>query len=88
MRCNQCEAAMINGVFCHETGCPNINKRFIDGEWVRVRECVECGNEIAEGESCCEAEVYQKDEALICAECGHCVETLDEDEVCETCRKK
>jgi len=23
MRCNQCEAMMINGVFCHETGCPN-----------------------------------------------------------------
>jgi hypothetical protein len=22
-RCDQCEAAMINGVFCHEAGCPN-----------------------------------------------------------------
>lgn len=21
--CDQCQAAMINGVFCHETGCPN-----------------------------------------------------------------
>ena len=25
--CDQCEAAMINGVFCHETGCPNSRKR-------------------------------------------------------------
>ena len=23
MRCNQCEEVMINGVRCHETGCPN-----------------------------------------------------------------
>lgn len=22
-RCDQCVAAMINGVYCHETGCPN-----------------------------------------------------------------
>jgi hypothetical protein len=21
--CNQCEALMINGIYCHETGCPN-----------------------------------------------------------------
>lgn len=26
MTCNQCEALMINGVFCHETGCPNTHK--------------------------------------------------------------
>jgi len=24
--CDQCEATMINGVFCHETGCPNARK--------------------------------------------------------------
>ena len=23
VRCSQCEAACINGVPCHETGCPN-----------------------------------------------------------------
>ena len=32
--CNQCEAAMINGVYCHETGCPNRHKVKVDGEWV------------------------------------------------------
>lgn len=25
--CDQCEASMINGVFCHETGCPNSRKK-------------------------------------------------------------
>ena len=52
MRCNQCEALMINGVFCHETGCPNRNARCIDGEWIRFYECRECGDEIPKGESC------------------------------------
>ena len=35
IRCNQCEAAMINGVFCHETGCPNSRKTWKDGEWTK-----------------------------------------------------
>jgi len=32
--CDQCCAAMINGVYCHELGCPNRHKVKIDGEWV------------------------------------------------------
>ena len=37
MRCDQCEAAMINGVYCHERGCPNW--------WKHVtHECAECGS--------------------------------------------
>jgi hypothetical protein len=51
-RCNQCAALMINGVFCHETGCPNSRKRFVDGEWILFLECFECGSEVREGESC------------------------------------
>mgnify|MGYP001615430179 CR=1 FL=1 len=31
--CDQCEACMINGYYCHETGCPNIGKVKIDGDW-------------------------------------------------------
>lgn len=31
--CDQCDAAMINGVFCHETGCPNQHK-----EWEQEQE--------------------------------------------------
>ena len=52
MKCDQCEALMINGVFCHEIGCPNQHKKYIDNEWVSVYECFECGCEILEGESC------------------------------------
>ena len=37
LRCNSCEALMINGVFCHETGCPE--------SWRGVRECPWCGRE-------------------------------------------
>ncbi len=32
--CDQCEALVINGVFCHEQGCPNEKKEYVDGEWV------------------------------------------------------
>jgi lipoate synthase len=26
MKCNQCQMLSINGIACHETGCPNIKK--------------------------------------------------------------
>lgn len=26
VRCSQCQALVINGVPCHETGCPNVRK--------------------------------------------------------------
>jgi len=45
MQCNQCEALMINGVYCHEIGCPNTHKRY-DAEsetWQEVATCRECG---------------------------------------------
>ena len=34
-RCDQCAAAYINGVFCHEIGCPNMHKVWspVDGTW-------------------------------------------------------
>jgi hypothetical protein len=50
--CDQCQAAMINGVFCHETGCPNQGKVFEDGEWVKYCECVICGYDVKLGENC------------------------------------
>ena len=56
MNCDQCEAVMINGVFCHETGCPNSHKRYIDGEWMIVYVCPECGSEsvyLEDMEQCC-----------------------------------
>lgn len=52
--CDQCEALVINGVFCHETGCPNSSARWsIHGEWIQVRECFECGCIVDTDELCC-----------------------------------
>ncbi len=36
--CNSCEAVMINGVHCHEHGCPDAWKD-------KTRECKWCGSE-------------------------------------------
>lgn len=36
--CQSCQAARINGLLCHETGCPECWR---DG----LRECLECGTE-------------------------------------------
>lgn len=54
VNCDQCQALMIQGVFCHETGCPNTHKRFIDGEWLNIRECRECGSHVIGDDVCCE----------------------------------
>ena len=56
MICDQCEAAMINFVFCHEIGCPNSSKRY-DKEsdtWISQYECFECGEMADDGEECCD----------------------------------
>ncbi len=48
IKCNQCNSAYINGIFCHETGCPNTNSRYDaeDEVWIPVYECRECGFEV------------------------------------------
>lgn len=50
--CNQCEVLIINGLFCHETGCPNSKKKWVNGEWVKFVKCFECGFEVEEGTEC------------------------------------
>ena len=30
IRCSQCAALVINGVPCHETGCPNTPRRHVE----------------------------------------------------------
>ena len=54
MKCDQCEALMINGIFCHETGCPNQNKVWHEEDqiWLAVYECLICGYEVFEDEVC------------------------------------
>lgn len=36
VRCDSCELARINGLICHETGCPNAWQGYL-------RECKWCG---------------------------------------------
>lgn len=59
IRCNQCEALMINGAFCHETGCPNTRSRFDaeSGEWIKQRKCFECGCTVDADDPCCNAPI-------------------------------
>lgn len=52
MRCNECSALMINGVFCHEIECPNRNAKYEAGEWVHYFQCRECGEDVRKGEFC------------------------------------
>ena len=39
-KCDSCDSATINGVYCHETGCPEAYK-------AEVRECKECGQQFS-----------------------------------------
>lgn len=54
MNCDQCQMLSINGVPCHETGCPNARKTWIEerGEWVSFVECFYCGCEVEAGTAC------------------------------------
>lgn len=63
--CDSCQAASINGVPCHENGCPNIGKVWdADREqWIKYVLCHECDSEVEVGE-----------------ECGNCRETSESEE--------
>src|SRR3990167_4438423 len=54
VRCDQCSDCAINGVRCHEAGCPNDGKAYdlSSGVWYTVLECWECGGDVREGECC------------------------------------
>ena len=55
LRCNQCEMLSINGIACHEIGCPNMHSRWDreSGEWVKRRKCFECGSMVDADDPCC-----------------------------------
>lgn len=44
LRCQDCAAVVINGVPCHETGCPNHHIDLATGEPYAV-ECGWCGSD-------------------------------------------
>lgn len=54
-RCDSCASVTINGVFCHETGCPKTPKT-----------CRECGNPDPDGTCCAPAD---DDQSTGCGEC-------------------
>jgi hypothetical protein len=43
VKCSQCEAVAINGIACHEQGCPN-----------QTYECRGCGNRVTRHQRYCE----------------------------------
>lgn len=55
VKCSCCAALVINGVPCHERGCPN-----------QTRECDECGTQIPGSqricESCANPEEFESDD--------------------------
>ena len=60
-RCNQCQELRINGVRCHEHGCPNARKTY-DHEreqWVQYYTCAECGYDLLEHGDVCNCQVEE-----------------------------
>ena len=58
IHCDECEMLMIQGVACHERGCPNSGARY-DADyqgWVQQRVCFECGCTVDYAEPCCNDE--------------------------------
>lgn len=69
MRCEQCEVVNINGVRCHETGCPEYYKD-------EKRECKNCGSEFTPEHSrqtTCDHSCYVAYNGLDC-DCEECTE--------------
>jgi hypothetical protein len=68
IHCDECQPARINGVFCHETGCPNQKKTWLAdrGEWVLFVDCFYCGFEVEVGTECqcCEETGAQPEEQV------------------------
>lgn len=65
--CDSCEVIRINGIVCHEQGCPDSWKG-------KQRECKECGNKFTPTEKeqyCCSGS---------CSSAYYGVEYYDEDE--------
>jgi hypothetical protein len=55
VKCDSCEMLSINGIPCHEIGCPNMSARWDDDNqcWIKQRECFECGFTVDTDDQCC-----------------------------------
>lgn len=60
--CDQCQMLSINGVACHEIGCPNMNARWDveDEMWIRQYKCFTCGCMADAGSNCCSDDDYNE----------------------------
>jgi hypothetical protein len=56
LNCDQCEMLSINGIACHERGCPNMGARWDGQQWIKQRTCFECGCTVDADSECCSAE--------------------------------
>jgi hypothetical protein len=58
--CPDCQMLSIQGVPCHEQGCPNQGARWDSdsGNWVEQRKCFECGSTVDAEDPCCSAEEF------------------------------
>ena len=78
MRCEQCEVMTINGIRCHETGCPIAYKD-------QTRECKECGSDFipeSNQQNCCDHVCYVNYNGLWC-DCDECCGDNDFEENAE-----
>ena len=64
MTCDRCAALMINGVFCHELGCPRRNSLYTGGRWVKFVKCFNCGCDVEENTCCDCQEDYSLDDSV------------------------
>lgn len=66
IHCDGCDALVINGIACHETGCPD--------EWRDPKECKECGLTFTPEDryqQCCDHTCSVAWNGLLC-QCGEC----------------
>ena len=54
MKCDHCQMLSIQGMACHETGCPNSKKTWDEDRerWIAYRDCFTCGYPIEVGTEC------------------------------------
>jgi hypothetical protein len=57
MHCDECEILAINGVACHEHGCPHSKDRWDGEQWIAQRRCFACGCTVDRDDPCCSQEV-------------------------------
>ena len=59
MKCSSCQLMRIQGLICHEIGCPYMGARY-DKEskiWIKQRKCFDCGYTVDINDPCCRGEI-------------------------------